>query len=165
MRDAFFKFDVRLIFYGHAAQGDAKLLMFGLEIIIQAQEFFRHVSLRKMMIGAHGFDELQHGRQVVHNTEINGFDHRPEWKTAVGDDESVRVPHARQQGEELRIEETVIDHGCNLAVRTGRAKKQKTQGGRLKTGLPNRSERGVAHWLSPVSVYILVRPMDRSLTI
>ena len=61
-------------------------------------------------VGAERVEDLEDRGDVVHQREVDGLELGPEREAAVGDDEGVGVPHARQQAEHGGIEDAGFEH-------------------------------------------------------
>ena len=55
-------------------------------------------------------DHLEHGRDAVHERDIDGLDHGPEREAPVGDHQGIGVPNAAQERIDLRIEDSGLQH-------------------------------------------------------
>ena len=111
---AFFEFNVWFEKRGNPLERGGKLLARGGRIIFE--EFLCLESLRELMVCPHGGDELADRRQIINDGDINRFNHRPERKAAVGNDQRVGVAHPGQEREEMRIENAMVYHGAKLVV-------------------------------------------------
>jgi hypothetical protein len=77
---------------------------------ILPEELARHVRLGDTEIGPDGGQHLQDRRDVVHEGEVHRLDGWPEGKAAVGDHQGIGMAHPRQQREELRVEDSSVEH-------------------------------------------------------
>ena len=71
-------------------------------------------------VGAERVEDLEDRGDVVHQREVDGLELRPEREAAVGDDERVGVPHARQQAEHGGIEDAGFEHDREEKGTSGR---------------------------------------------
>lgn len=117
---AFFKFDMRFEKSGNTLERAGKLLTRGGRIVFE--KFLCLEGLRELMVCPHGGDELAHRRQIIDDGDVHRFNHRPERKAAVGNDERVSVAHPGQEREEMRIENAMIYHDAKLVVPDTHAK-------------------------------------------
>lgn len=95
VRDTPLEIEVRLARGSYTAQ--CQVILLAHSFTVGAVELVRHPGRTDLKIAAQRFDHLQHGRNVVAQRKVDGFDLRPERKAAVGDDECVGVTHARHQ--------------------------------------------------------------------
>ncbi len=79
--------------------------------VIGALEFLRHPCVADAVIGADGVEHVEHARHTIDERDVDGFNLRPEGKSAVGDDEGVGVADAGEQGKNVRVQDAGFEHG------------------------------------------------------
>jgi hypothetical protein len=110
--DAFFEFNVWLErqFGAFQCVDETSARGFG----VRADEFLGHPGFADHEIGAQGAEHIEHAGDIVAQRNVHGLDLRPEGEAAVGDDDGVGVAHAREQRENVGIEDSSFKHNASM---------------------------------------------------